>query len=157
MLVRAASDADHSWIAQVSPARWGGTAIALRGALIDALALPALVAEQNERRCGLLTYQCGADAWEIVTLDALEQHCGVGTALVGAVADLARRDGVKHLVVVTTNDNLDALRFYQRRGFVLSAVRAGALAISRRLKPSIPLTGCYGIPIRDELELVRPL
>jgi len=35
--------------------------------------------------------------------------------------------------------------------------RPNAVAQSRRLKPSIPLTGCYHIPIRDEIELVRTL
>jgi hypothetical protein len=56
--------------------------------------------------------------------------------------------------LVTTNDNLDALRFYQRRGFVLSALRAGAVADSRqRLKPQIASVGDFGIPLRDELEL----
>jgi hypothetical protein len=54
---------------------------------------------------------------------------------------------------VTTNDNLGALRFYQRRGLRLVALHVGAVAESRRLKPSIPEVGHDGIPIRDELEL----
>ena len=59
--------------------------------------------------------------------------------------------------LVTTNDNLDALRVYQRRGFRLAELRAGAVDAARALKPSIPVTGRYGIPLRDELILVRPL
>ena len=56
--------------------------------------------------------------------------------------------------LVTTNDNLEALRFYQRRGFVLSALRAGAMDEARRkLKPRISRVGDFGIPIRDEIEL----
>jgi hypothetical protein len=56
--------------------------------------------------------------------------------------------------LVTTNDNLEALRFYQRRGFVLSALRAGAVDEARReLKPMIGRVGNFGIPIRDEIEL----
>jgi ribosomal protein S18 acetylase RimI-like enzyme len=57
------------------------------------------------------------------------------------------------LWLVTTNDNLDALRFYQRRGFVLVALRPDVMKDSRRLKPEIPLIGAFGIPLRDELEL----
>jgi ribosomal protein S18 acetylase RimI-like enzyme len=57
---------------------------------------------------------------------------------------------------VTTNDNVDALRFYQRRGFRLAALRAGAVEDARaRLKPEIPWTGADGIELRDELELEK--
>jgi hypothetical protein len=35
----------------------------------------------------------------------------------------------------------------------LVALRAEALAVSRRLKPEIPAVGLDGIPLRDELEL----
>jgi hypothetical protein len=53
----------------------------------------------------------------------------------------------------TTNDNLNALRFYQKRGFVLVSVHRNAVIKSRQLKPEIPLTGNDGIPLRDEIEL----
>jgi hypothetical protein len=60
--------------------------------------------------------------------------------------------------VVTTNDNLDALRFYQRRGFRLAVLRPGAVDRSREsLKPGIPETGAGGIRLRDELELQMDL
>jgi len=49
------------------------------------------------------------------------------------------------------------MRFYQRYGFELAAVRLGAMAEARRLKPSIPLTGDDGIPIEHEFEFVRRL
>jgi len=55
--------------------------------------------------------------------------------------------------VTITNGNLGALRFYQRRGFRIAAVRPNGVAASRRLKPGIPEVGEYGIPIRDEIEL----
>jgi hypothetical protein len=59
--------------------------------------------------------------------------------------------------LVTTNDNLPALRLYQRHGFVLAELRAGEIEVTRRSKPSIPPTGHAGIPIRDELVLQRVL
>ena len=68
-----------------------------------------------------------------------------------------RSRGDEVLRVTTTNDNLDALRFYQRRGFRIIAVRPGAVDESRRIKPSISAIGEYGIPIRDEIELERPV
>ena len=69
----------------------------------------------------------------------------------------AREAGCTRLWLTTTNDNLDALRFYQRRGFVLAALYPDALIGSRPLKPEIPLIGAYGIPLRDELELEMEL
>ena len=56
-------------------------------------------------------------------------------------------------MLTTTNDNIDALRFYQRRGFRMSALRPGVIDRSRLHKPEIPRTGDYGIPLRDEIDL----
>jgi ribosomal protein S18 acetylase RimI-like enzyme len=81
---------------------------------------------------------------------------GVGGALVEAVADAARTAGCTRLRVTTTNDNFPALRLYQRHGFVLVELRAGAVELSRARK-EIDATGHAGIPIRDELELERAL
>jgi N-acetylglutamate synthase-like GNAT family acetyltransferase len=77
--------------------------------------------------------------------------------LVESLAERARATGCARLVVATTNDNVDALRFYQRRGFHLIALRPGSIEDARRLKPSIPAVGEHGIPLRDEIELARPL
>lgn len=55
--------------------------------------------------------------------------------------------------MMTTNDNLEALRFYQRRGFVITGIRINAVEIARQMKPTIPEKGDFGIPIRDEIDL----
>ncbi|MCB0090708.1 MAG: GNAT family N-acetyltransferase, partial [Caldilineaceae bacterium] len=103
---------------------------------------------------GLATYRLLDNVTgELTTLDSLHPGLGVGVALVQAVANAVRTQGCQRLVVVTTNDNLRALRFYQRHGFVLAALRVNALAASRMLKPQIPLVGLDGIPLRDEIEL----
>jgi Acetyltransferase (GNAT) family len=133
-------------------AEFGGPLQARRGGLVDVLALPGFVAEQKDRPVGLLTYRREEDECELAFVWALEPHRGIGTALLDAlreeVADCVR------IWLVTTNDNLEALRFYQRRGFVLSVLRAGVVDDSRRrLKPQISATGSFGIPIRDEIEL----
>ena len=76
---------------------------------------------------------------------AAAQWGGAGTALVDAVRGVAARAGCRTLWVLTTNDNVDGLRFYQRRGFRLSALRPGAVDESRRtLKPQIPPVGFHG-------------
>ena len=115
------------------------------------LTCPALIAGDGE---GLLQYRVlTPGVGEIVTLEAFVQWQGIGTALVAAYLDRARSDGLGEVRVVATNDNVDALRFYQARGFVIHEVRVDAVAAARALKPEIPPTGAYGIPIRDEIEL----
>ena len=157
MLVRLARADDRGWIGEVMRTRWGGTSIAVNGRLLDTVALPAFIAQEEGRRCGLATCEFRGAECEIVSLDALEQYRGIGTGLLEAVAAFGRERGVRRLIVMTTNDNVDALRFYQRRGFTIRQVRPNVIEESRRLKQTIPETGNYGIPIRDEIELVHPL
>jgi L-amino acid N-acyltransferase YncA len=124
------------------------------GELVDATRLPAIVAEDDGRLAGVLTWLRHGREVEIHTLHAATSWVGVGTELLDAVRARARALGCDRLWLVTTNDNVEALRFYQRRGFRLLAVHPGAVDRSRAtLKPAIPLLGNHGIPIRDELEL----
>ncbi len=127
---------------------------ARRGELVDCLVHPAMLAWVDGELAGVATYVVGDGECELLTLYAATRFTGVGSALVAAVRDAARSAACTRLWLVTTNDNVDALRFYQRRGFRLARLRPGAVDESRRtLKPEIPTTGAYGIPLRDELEL----
>ncbi|MGC2203942.1 MAG: GNAT family N-acetyltransferase [Stellaceae bacterium] len=108
-----------------------------------------------EERRGLATYRrLGPDA-ELVTLDADPTGVGTGAALIEALAAQLRADGCERLWLTTTSDKLSALRFYLRGGFRLIQVRLAAVDDARRLKPSIPIVGEYGIPMDDELDLCR--
>jgi ribosomal protein S18 acetylase RimI-like enzyme len=98
-----------------------------------------------------------ASAVALLSLHATVPRRGVGSALLAAVEDRARADGVERVWLITTNDNVDALRFYQRRGYRIVAVDAGAVDEARRLKPGIPEVGAYGIPIHDEIQLQKML
>ena len=107
---------------------------------------------------GVATYVDDQKACELLTLHAQHQFAGAGTALVEAVTRAAGEAGCQRLWVVTTNDNVDALRFYQRRGFRLTQLRPGAVDVSREtLKPEIPHVGAHAIPLTDELELEMTL
>jgi ribosomal protein S18 acetylase RimI-like enzyme len=119
--------------------------------------LPGFAAFEDDRCVGLLTYEIEGDALEIVTIDALVEGQGIGTALLRAVEEVARAQGCRRLRLVTTNNNLRALLFYQRAGFRLVALVPGAVEESRKLKPSIPELDAAGLPIRDELHLELPL
>ena len=93
----------------------------------------------------------------LVTLDAVPAGIGTGTALLDALTTRLCAEGCKRLWLTMTNGNLSALQFYLRRGFRLTAVRLGAVEAARKLKPTIPLFGEHGIPLRDELDLCRIL
>jgi len=128
--------------------------VARRAELVDSPQHPALLARSGDELVGVATYVISEGECEILTLHARSRLTGTGSALLAALKEVAERAACTRLWVVTTNDNVDALRFYQRRGFRLAELRPGAVSESRRtLKPEIPTTGSYGIPIRDELEL----
>jgi GNAT superfamily N-acetyltransferase len=128
--------------------------VARRGELVDSSAQPAFLAWSDGELVGVATYVISDGDCELLTLHATRRFGGIGSALVSAVKDAARRGGCTRLWVVTTNDNVDALRFYQRRGFRLARLRPGAVTESRRtLKPEISALGEYDIELRDELEL----
>lgn len=106
---------------------------------------------------GLLTFLIRGDECEVTSLDSLEEGKGIGSALIQEIIREARERHCRRLFLITTNDNLRALSFYQKRGFELVTIRRGALNETRKLKPSVPLIGMNGIPLRDELELEFPL
>jgi ribosomal protein S18 acetylase RimI-like enzyme len=147
--VRIAGNADRPWIDDVLAQYWGGSVLVVCGETIDLSMLPALVAEE---RAGFAIFR-GEPNPELLVLHAFIRNAGVGTSLLSALVERLRVQGVVELSVTTTNDNVDALSFYQRRGFTLTELRRGAVDRARTLKPSIPETAENGIPIRDELEL----
>lgn len=106
---------------------------------------------------GLLTFQIRADECEITSLNSLEEGKGIGSRLINEIIREAKERNCCRVFLITTNDNLNALGFYQKRGFELSALRRGAINESRKLKPSIPLFGENNIPLRDEVELEMKL
>lgn len=161
MLIRAFEPSDLPWAEGLIGAVFGGRVQARRGELIDVLGQPGFVAiidRPNERAgtpdavpVGIFTYRPDGDAYEITYVEATSQFDGIGSALLDT---FLRELKPAHVWVVTTNDNVDALRFYQRRGFRIRDVRIGAVTEAREtLKPEIGKFGAYGIEIRDEIEL----
>jgi ribosomal protein S18 acetylase RimI-like enzyme len=155
--IRPIESGDRPVIRRLLTEAWGAPevyAVSL-GGLIDAGALPGWVAEDGGDITGLLTYRVDGTICDLVTINSYRS--GAGTALIERLATEAPGLGATTIRVTTTNDNTDALRFYQRRGFHLSALRPGAMAKARLVKPAIPQRGAHDIPIRDEIELLRPL
>ena len=152
------TDPERDWMRGILSERWGSPQVHRCGMSHDASVLPGFIAVEEGRRLGLVTYRLEGSECEVVTLDALRQWTGVGTALLRAVENEAAAGGCGRIWLVTTNDNLDALRFYQRRGYEIAEIRSGAVDETRRLhKPSIPRVGSYEIPIRDEIVFEKVL
>lgn len=146
---------DRAWVLSLKDKYFSGADfIVTRGRKVYPADLPGYYAETTAgERIGFLGYEVIDGDCEVVTLDASLKFGGVGTALMNALIDEARAQGWRKIWLITTNDNLEALRFYQRRGFVIRAVHVNAVENSRTQKPTIPLVGNFGIRIRDEIEL----
>jgi len=131
----------------------------IRGEIIDMTCADGfmLLDESGTALLGLVTYIIRNGACEIVSLNSLRENCGIGTALVEKVKAHALSQQCHQLQLMTTNDNINAIRFYQKRGFDLVGINVGAIDLEREQKPQIPLLGNYGIPIRHELEFEMPL
>jgi N-acetylglutamate synthase-like GNAT family acetyltransferase len=153
MDIRKINAADMNWIQRVLKDYWGSCLIVSRGNIYQADHLPGFIAKNSGENVGLVTYSINNTECEIVTLNSLSEDQGIGTSLLNEVIITARKAGCQFLCLITTNDNLRALRFYQKRGFILFALHPRAVEQSRKLKPEIPEIGYNGIPIRDELEL----
>ncbi len=105
---------------------------------------------------GLVTYLIQGVECELVTINSGIKNKGIGTKLLNALKEYLANSKIEFLTVITTNDNLEGLRFYQKRGFVLKQIYPNAVDYSRKIK-NIPYFGFEGIPIRDEIELIHRL
>ena len=153
--IRPIAEGDRPMLAWLVAELWGSDIVAVHGSSLRPAELGGFIAERSQRVVGLLTYQLVGNVLEIVTLNAIDRRAGIGTMLVEAAVSKARRFGCGEVRLTTTNNNVDALRFYQRRGFRLAEVRPGAVDQARQQKPEIPRVGDYGIPLHDEIDLTR--
>jgi N-acetylglutamate synthase-like GNAT family acetyltransferase len=158
MNVRRATDDDRAWMAEAIIGAFASTRVVSRGrAHDDAHELDGFVVELDGRPVGCaLWHEIEGDA-ELVVLVTTYRGVGAGTVLLDAVVDHARNVGWKRLWLVTTNDNTDAIRLYQRAGWTWVAFHQHAVTQARELKPELPESGAHGIPIAHEIEFEYPL
>ena len=151
--IRPINKNDETFIDDVIRKEWGSEIIVVHGKTYKPKELPGLIAEENSKTVGLLTYKIERNECEIVTLNSLIKHKGIGTLLLDELKKIAEKGGCNRVWVVTTNDNLNALRFYQKNDYKIKKIYPDAVEESRKIKPQIPLIGENGIPIKDEIEL----
>ncbi len=151
--IRPTGDSDRTWMVSWMIEHWDAKQVVTISGIYRPHELPGFVVILDTNRIGLLTYRIEGESCEIVTLDSTVPNRGIGTALIEQVKATAYAAGCRRLWLITTNDNLHALGFYQKRGFVLAALHRDILDTWRKLKPEIPLVGMDGIPLRDAIEL----
>jgi len=132
---------------------WGDEFVVGHGVVYYPDGLDGFVVIDGKEWVGLITYTFLGEDCEIVSIDSKREGQGIGTKLMDAAVEEARKKKCRRVFLVTTNDNLNALSFYQKRGFELVKINRGAVSGSRMIKPSIPLIGMNNIPLRDEIEL----
>jgi N-acetylglutamate synthase-like GNAT family acetyltransferase len=152
-LIREITSDDTQWIRSILTEHWGSEVCITKGNKHHVDKLPGFIAETENEKAGLITYNITGNECEIVTLNSLVEKEGVGTALIERVKQTARENNCKRIWLITTNDNTHALRFYQKREFTIKALYTNSMEEARKLKPEIPLFGEDEIPIRDEIEL----
>ncbi len=114
---------DRSWLEErISGGYGAGHLQARRGELIDVLTGDGLVAEGGDGPIGVVLWRVDRDgSTELTYLWAFAPGQGIGSTLVRRMLEAVSLP----IWVVTTNDNIDALRFYQRLGFRLRDLQAG--------------------------------
>jgi GNAT superfamily N-acetyltransferase len=150
--VRAARPADAEWVLECLRGAWGSVHVARRGELLDASTFPALVAELEGARVGLLVLAVRAEDCEVVSLTTEVRRRGVGRALIQRCVEVARAAGCRRLTLTTTDNNAAAIAFYHRLGLARCEVRPDGVAASRRLKPAIPMHDEHGVAIAGEVD-----
>lgn len=151
--IRKTNSSDQEWIKNLFINNWGSDFIISRGKIHKPENLEGFIAEENEEKVGLATIFVENYEMELVTIDSLKQGKGIGKMLLDEVLNIAKEKNLKRLWLIATNDNLNALKFYQKNGFHLVKVYPNAIVESRKIKPQIPEIGENGIPLRDEIEL----
>ena len=145
------SDSDAAIVKSIAETQWGDNLVVVHGSKFHLDQLPGFKAMHGKTWLGLITYDIKEDICEIVSLDSFIPGMGTGRKLVNKVAETARQAGCKRIILITTNDNINAIGFYQKIGFQMVWVEPDAVTRSREIKPSIPLIAENGLPIRDEI------
>ncbi|WP_251131618.1 GNAT family N-acetyltransferase [Exiguobacterium sp. S3] len=136
---------------------WGSTQMVVSSGTYDCAELEGFVYMKTNQIHDLVTYVIRDEEVEIISLDSLIENSGIGSHLFHAVEEIGMQHGVKQLIVITTNDNLRALGFYQRRGYRLDRIIHNAVTRARKQKSTIPLIGYDKIPLLDEIILTKKL
>ena len=114
MTFRKINDNDKKWIDKFIKTHWGSKQIVVHKKVYIPSKLQGFIAENLSQKIGLVTFQIKNNNCEIVTLNSIKENEGVGTRLVELVIKQAKELNCKKIWLVTTNDNIKAIYFYQK-------------------------------------------
>jgi GNAT superfamily N-acetyltransferase len=158
MVIRPVTNTDLQVVTEFFTKQWGSSEMVISTGIYYCDELDGLaVFGDNDEIIGLLTYVNRGEEWEIISLDSIIENKGVGSLLLESFEKKVKEEGGTIIKLVTTNDNLRALQFYQKRGYVIAGILVNAVEKARTIKPQIPLIAENGIPIRDEIILQKEL
>lgn len=146
------TESNRNEVNQILINEWEATDIIIRGKIIDGTKLDGFLVIKDNKIIGLITYIIEGNECEICSLNSFIENVGIGTNLINKVIEHAKNNNCSRVKLITTNDNIRGLEFYQKRGFIFSNLYKNAIENSRKIKPQIPLFADNGLPIRDEIE-----
>ena len=151
--IRPATPVDNKWLEELMNRDWGGLPLVIREKKYYPSNLDGIIAENENGIAGFLYYETRDNDCEIIVFEVFDKFKGAGTRILDQLKEIARDKKCQRLYLMTTNDNLDALRFYQKRGFYICGVHIDSVKNSRKIKPTIGMIGDHDIPVRDEIDL----
>ena len=151
--IRPAASADNKWLEELMNRDWGGLPLVIRGKKFYPSQLDGIIAENENGIAGFLFYEVRDKDCEIIVFEVFDKFKGTGTSILDNLKEVAKDKKCQRIYLMTTNDHLDALRFYQKRGFHICGIHIDSVKDSRKIKPTIGMTGDHDIPVRDEIDL----
>jgi ribosomal protein S18 acetylase RimI-like enzyme len=133
MEIRPLKEGDREWVSETISNEWGLPIVSISG-LHHPAELAGFVAVERGERLGLITYRSTGDDCEVVTLNSLRPNTGAGTALLRVVKEAADDSGLR-LWLITTDENANAIRFYENRGMTRRALHRNFVKVVRQYKP----------------------
>ncbi|MFC1659278.1 GNAT family N-acetyltransferase [Pseudomonadota bacterium] len=151
--IREVTPEDSPLIRHLMDKYWGGEPLMVHDKKFYPSKMEGLLAYKRNEVASFLIYEIRNKNCEIIVFEVFEKFHGLGTIMLKELKKVAKKKGCKRIYLMTTNDNLDALRFYQKRGFIICGIHLNTMEEARKKKPSIPELGDYDIPLRDEIDL----
>ena len=156
-MIQPISEKNRQQVMNFFTQHWGSAQMIISSGTYDCAKLDGYVYNEGASIIGLVTYVVHADSLEVISLDSIQEGKGIGSGLMTEVEQFALEHAIPKIELITTNDNLHALKFYQKRGYRITHIFPNAVVEARKVKPTILLIGNDGIPLLDELKLQKKL
>jgi N-acetylglutamate synthase-like GNAT family acetyltransferase len=151
--IREKLESDNAWLSDYLKNNWGSCILVTQGKVYKSEDLEGYIAESNYEVVGVGLYAISNNGCEIVLLESIVKMQGIGTRILRSIKQKAEIMSCDILWLITTNDNISAIKYYEKMGFEITAIYKDAILESRKIKPEIPLIGNNGIEIKDEIKL----